>query len=860
MNHTNKKYVSFDAWPGGFSNIRQSYETIAAIAEITGRTIILPPKIFCLFFSELSDKNTFIDMFDALDKELFTTNFDCVDYYDIDEYSKLENEYGYFDGIERVAKCIEFDTVNSKDPVDRYVLHCGEYDSLDFKYFVNDRICIDLNVDDKFIHFPQNLFTQFYYHVYSDLNTRNNIRKKIKSGVRFKQKFFDLANMVKDMLGEYNAIHIRRNDFLTIRTQQSEFQLDYLLENIKDEFDYNIPLYIATDETDKSLFYFLREYYDIKFLDKFHTKLSDFDSIIVDQIICANANVFYGSELSTFTHYIHIMRGIMGKDDYHRIGTNYNYGELKYEFFPWLVEDWNWGKIFDLYWKDEIEVDYNVFNLGVYGSHNSAIAISKNHKVLEVVELERWTGIKNAAMWLCGPVVPNNVYSIISEIFEYLTKKYNVVLYDKLYHNSLSEEILNIFKIKNEHVPHHIAHTSNVLYQSNFNKVLNVSFDGGSESGFFNIYLCDKKNKTIEKVYSGNKDLAVAYQTTAHYINDIKRENDIWVGNLLYSGKIMGLSSYGDIDSDLIEKYRVFYSGQNVDLVDLAHQRFKKIFNIKDDMRISGKLAKDMAKSNQYVFEEIFQNEIQPFIDLYLDNDTMLTFSGGGAMNIINNSKYDTFVSPNCDDRGMALGCLLYGIRPNYTIDSTYLGSEPYDELPEYEEYSVEEVVDDLINGKILGVIQGRSEHSARALGNRSIICLPKKGMKEILNEKVKHRESFRPFAPMCTLEDAPTYFEFGKYSRWMTHNAIVKDGFDEELGAIIHADGTARLQTVTEEQNEFMYKILIKLKELGYPPVILNTSFNIQGKPILNRYEDALWMRDNTGLDKVITDKFILK
>jgi carbamoyltransferase len=235
-------------------------------------------------------------------------------------------------------------------------------------------------------------------------------------------------------------------------------------------------------------------------------------------------------------------------------------------------------------------------------------------------------------------------------------------------------------------------------------------------------------------------------------------------------------------------------------------------------------------------------------------------FSGGGSMNIINNTSYDVFVSPNSDDRGIALGCLLWGIKPTEAVDSTYLGSDPYDELPEHEPYSISEVLDSLIDGKILGLIQGRAEHSARSLGNRSIICLPKKGMKEILNEKVKNRESFRPFAPMCTLEDAPTYFEFGKHSRWMTHNAKVKEGFEEELGAIIHIDGTARLQTVTKNQNEYMYNLLVGLKERGLPPVLLNTSFNVQGKPILNTYKDALWMRDNTGLDEVITDKFILK
>ena len=93
-----------------------------------------------------------------------------------------------------------------------------------------------------------------------------------------------------------------------------------------------------------------------------------------------------------------------------------------------------------------------------------------------------------------------------------------------------------------------------------------------------------------------------------------------------------------------------------------------------------------------------------------------------------------------------------------------------------------------------------------------------------------------------------------------MTHNAVVKDGFEEELGAIIHIDGTARLQTITKEQNEYLYKVLTGLKEKGLPPVLLNTSFNIQGKPILNTYKDALWMRDNTGLDKVITNEFVLK
>jgi carbamoyltransferase len=857
-----KKYISFEPWSGGFSNIRQSYETIAALSIITGRTIILPPKMYCLFFTEFRKKNTFIDIFDALDKEAFLNEFDCVDYYDISEYTQFENEFGYFDETYKVAKLIEFkhERNSSKDPIDKYVLQFGKYDTIDFKMFSDGRESIDLNLDDKFIHFPLNLFTQFYYHVYADVETRNLIREKIKRGIKFKKKFYDLADVIKTHLGPYNAIHIRRNDFLHTRPETTLNIFDGLLNNIQPHLESTLPLYIATDESNRKLFYFLKGHYNIAFLEFFHQNLSSFDAMVVEQIICANAEAFLGSEFSTFTHYIHVLRGQMGKKDYHRIGVNYNYGVLPYKNFPWLAEKWEWQRIFDLYWKNEVVNTSDIFNLGYYGSHNSAIAISKNTEVLEVVEIERWVGIKNAALSFYPNLSPKNVETHIKDIIEYFNKKYGVKYYHTIYLNSFEQSHINLinnFNIK--YVPHHEAHASNALYQSPYEKALIVSFDGGSDEGYFNIYL-GERGKKLKKLYQGNKDLAVPYAVTAQYLKNIKKEKDIFIGNLIYSGKLMGLSSYGKLDENLIKKYRLFYHLQTSDNISDAHHRFKEIFKIDDSYIFDEEMGNNMARCNQYIFEESFKKEVQPFIDEYVNDERKLIFSGGGSMNIINNTLYDAFVSPNSDDRGIALGCLLWGIQPNNQLDATYLGSEPYDELTEHEPYSISEVINDLVDGKILGLIQGRSEHGARSLGNRSIICLPKKGMKEILNERVKHRESFRPFAPICTLEDAPTYFEFSNHSRWMLHNAKVKEGFEEELGAIIHVDGTARLQTITKEQNEYLYKVLTGLKEKGLPPILLNTSFNIQGKPILNTYKDALWMRDNTGLDKVITNEFVLK
>ena len=859
-----KKYISFEPWVGGFSNIRQSYETIAALSVITGRTIILPPKIYCLFFNEYRKKNTYIDIFDILDKDAFTTQFDCIDYYDVPEYTQFENEFGYFDEVYRIAKLIEFkhEIHKTKDPLDKYFLHCGEYNSLDFTNFANNREGINLNLEDKFIHFSENLFTQFYYHVYANPHIRNIIKNKIKNGIKFKKHFYDLADFVGEHLGKYNAIHIRRGDFLSpIAFRDTTInQLENLLNNIQPHLESNLPLYIATDEKDKSLFYHLKGVYNIVFLDFFHKNLSDIQAMVVEQIICANAEKFLGSALSTYTNYIHVLRGYMGKKDYHRMGTNYDYGKLYYKTFPWLTEPWKWNNIYDIQWKEEHINDTDAFNLGYYGSHNSAIAISKNTEVLEVVEIERWVNMKNASLSLHHNVIVENPKNTILEIINYFNKKYGVTFYHNIYWNSAAPEHLNLINHFNaHHVLHHEAHAANALYQSPYKKALIISFDGGSDEGFFNVYLAER-GKKLQKIYQGHKDLAVPYAITGEYLKNIKKESDVWLGNLIYSGKLMGLSSYGKLDENLIKKYRLFYHQQTHDDIPSTHDRFKKIFKIDDNHIFDEEIGNNMARCNQYIFEEFFVREAKPFIDEYVNDETKLIFSGGGSMNIINNTLYNAFVSPNSDDRGIALGCLLWGIRPVNQLDSTYLASEPYDELPEHEPYSISEVIDDLLNGKILGLIQGRGEHGARALGNRSIICLPKNGMKEILNEKVKRRELFRPFAPICTLEDAPTYFEFGEHSRWMLHNAKVKDGFEEELGAIIHVDGTARLQTITKEQNEYLYKVLTGLKEKGLPPVLLNTSFNIQGKPILNTYKDALWMRDNTGLDKVITNEFVLK
>ena len=162
---------------------------------------------------------------------------------------------------------------------------------------------------------------------------------------------------------------------------------------------------------------------------------------------------------------------------------------------------------------------------------------------------------------------------------------------------------------------------------------------------------------------------------------------------------------------------------------------------------------------------------------------------------------------------------------------------------------------------KAIGWFQGRMEFGPRALGNRSIICDPTIGeMKDTLNAKVKGREYYRPFAPVVRLEDVNKYFNWDKESRWMSFCAEVKEEYKNVLKAITHVDGTARVQTVTREQNEFLYDLLTEMHNQKGIGVLLNTSFNIAGKPILNTYEDALWVLDNKQMDALLLEDYYIK
>lgn len=527
-----------------------------------------------------------------------------------------------------------------------------------------------------------------------------------------------------------------------------------------------------------------------------------------------------------------------------------------------------------------------MFNLGIHGSHNAAVAISHNDKVLEVVEIERLLGKKNAALYLYDR--PVHASEILRNISEYFEKKYNAYEYENIIYNSIEEknvDLHDIFNFKNlKHCPHHQAHALNAFYQSPFDNALIISFDGGSDEMFFNIYLVDDRYGELKKLYSGEHDYATTYMACAHFIPAIKRE-EIYDGNLVYAGKLMGYSAYGEPREEYIDMFNKFYDEQTDDDVIKAITRFGERFEVgypkyfceqetEPEFEIYGpgfldeNDAKDIAASNQFVFEQRFYEEVKPFFDTYHDYPVILT--GGCALNILNNTsiarkREEIFIPPNPNDSGIALGCLFSEISPFEPVDATYLGPDVWDTMelskyltkyPDSHHCDIDEIGDKLLDGHIIGIVRGRSELGPRALGNRSLICCAHFPMaKEYMNSRVKHRETFRPLSPIVRLEDVNRYFEWETESRHMTFSPRVREEWKEILHAVTHVDGTARIQTVTRHENEFIYDLLTYIDEMYEVAVLMNTSFNVAGKPILNTYREAFKVLETKPINGILIE-----
>jgi len=510
-------------------------------------------------------------------------------------------------------------------------------------------------------------------------------------------------------------------------------------------------------------------------------------------------------------------------------------------------------------------------SIALHTHHNASVAVYHENDIVCVIEFERFVNMKNASGDFFQPIHAKDY--ILQNIYEYLKEKYGYEKYDKFimsYGYPVMPEKNKEAIPANEYIideSHHPAHAYGSFAQSPYEKALIISFDGGSNDGFFNLYI-GEKGKDLVNVVNFGIDLGSHYHLIGLFCDEVRNYHA-----LTAAGKVLGLQSYGKIREEWKAPLKKFFSSS----VPYWYNLETKKKTLSDEIgiefngenRLRAEEGVDFARTAQEAFEEVFFEKVDSIVR---EHNLPIVLTGGCALNIVLNTKVKeryglpVFVAPNSTDCGLSVGLLCKHFKPTNVIDVTYKGVDVLDKYVLMEEVNnrnarkvdMSVIVNDLVNQRILGVVQGRAEHGPRSLGNRSIICSPiPTHMKDTLNFKVKNREWYRPFAPIVRLEDVSEYFEWEGESRWMNFCPMVKPEYRERLPAITHIDGTARVQTVTREQNPFIYDLLTQFKEKTGIGVLVNTSFNVDGKPILSNYYDAIRVYEHTQLDRLYLDGY---
>tara|TARA_Y100001968_G_scaffold283587_1_gene282334 strand:- start:2934 stop:4523 length:1590 start_codon:yes stop_codon:yes gene_type:complete len=421
---------------------------------------------------------------------------------------------------------------------------------------------------------------------------------------------------------------------------------------------------------------------------------------------------------------------------------------------------------------------------------------------------------------------------------------------------------------------HHQTHAASAFYQSNFEEALIFSYDGGGDDGFFNIYKGNKSKNRIKLIKNIKSDFGGGYLLCASLIREVAEKSR---HQLALSGKMMGICAYGNPQKELIKYFKEFFFDRNYKKLSCSTDlNLKNIDNPWQDplqnWTFEGQAGFNIAATAQAAFEECVVDILREF-----DSKEPLIITGGCALNVLVNERIklefdrEIFVPPNPHDGGLSLGHIFCHNQPNKIVNLTYSGLPLLDKdnLAKYiDEYDARKITKKYIakllkEGNIIGIVYEDSEVGPRALGNRSIICDPNfKEMKDILNSKIKFREWFRPFAPFCKKEDAKKYFESKNFENldYMGYAPKVKKEYSHILPSITHIDNTARLQTVTEENNKNFYHILSEFGKIRPVNVLLNTSFNINGLPILSTIKDAIYVLENTKIDYVVIEDYLFE
>ncbi len=428
---------------------------------------------------------------------------------------------------------------------------------------------------------------------------------------------------------------------------------------------------------------------------------------------------------------------------------------------------------------------------------------------------------------------------------------------------------------------HHQTHAATACYSSPFSEAACAVIDSFGEQGSMAFY--DYQNARLKCIFEskGTGSIGFYYMKITELCGFDWLKGEEW--------KVMGLAPYGKLNDKLYDLLQTTISVDGFVCRHAGKNLFSSLQQLQSFKRISQKsieLAADLAFTGQYFFAELMTRLLQHLRQV--TGQKNLALGGGCALNSAYNGQikdrtdFDRIFIPSAPaDDGTALGAAWLAFHQHHSKISKplqelspFLGStisdEAIDQLLQFNKTldiqhlpdSICETVAQLLSdGQLLGWIQGRAEYGPRALGNRSILADPRQPeTKDKINQSIKFRESFRPFAPAVLHEHAGEFFEHYHESPYMDKTLKIKREMRQNIAAVCHVDGTGRLQTVKAQWNPRFHQLIKNFHQITGIPMLLNTSFNVMGKPLVHSLEDALAVFLTTGLDALVVNDYLIR
>jgi len=436
-------------------------------------------------------------------------------------------------------------------------------------------------------------------------------------------------------------------------------------------------------------------------------------------------------------------------------------------------------------------------------------------------------------------------------------------------------------------VPHHLSHAVGSFFVSPYEEAALLGIDGSGE--WATTFMGEGRGNQFTRINENYfpHSLGSIYEAATEFCGFRPNYDE---------GKTMGLAPLGnpavyfDKVSDIVKVDKKGNLEIDLSYFDYQYwsknrcsQKFIETFGKK---RQSGEAISENHADVAAAFQAVLEARILEMCDILYHATKMdyLVFAGGVALNSVANGRIiretnfkDIYVMPAAGDNGTSIGAAYYlynglldkprrYLHMNPYVGNSYTNSEIEKTLEEckiqasFHEDICEVTANLLQEGKIIGWFQGNMEIGPRALGNRSILANPTLlNMKDKINAEVKHREAFRPFAPACVKEEKSKYFEIDVEAPFMLKVCKIKKDYLEVIPAVAHVDGTARLQTVDAGTNPIFYELLQKFGKQSGIPVLLNTSFNIMGEPIVESPIQAIRCFFSTGLDHLVLGNYLI-